>query len=204
MKSYPIMLILAGRQTVVVGAGSVALRKAQSLTEAGATVTLVAEDIPDASGLENVEVIHASYTPQHLTGAKLVFACTNLPALNAQIAADARKIGAIVNCVDQPEDCDFFVPAIVSTGSVTVAIGTGGAAPALAGRLKKCVRDALPERIGDFATALLHLRDEVKANVNDLDRRGEILKTLADTSGYEAFLAGGEEALKKILNGLMQ
>ena len=199
MRPYPIMLILEGQQTVVIGGGQVALRKAQSLVEAGALVTIVAWEIGDVSHMENVKIVRASYKPEHLAEAKLVYACTNVPALNAEIATEARTIGALVNCVDQPEDCDFFVPAVVSTGPVTVAIGTGGASPALAGRLKKCIAEALPERLGDFATALRQMRDEVKADITDIDRRGKILKTLASEVGYEAFLSGGKEALNRIV-----
>ena len=85
-----------------------------------------------------------------------------------------------------------------------MAIGTGGAAPALAGRLKKCISDALPERVGEFATALLTMRDKVKSRIDDLDRRGEILKKLAGDAGYQAYLAGGEDALQNILNEYLQ
>ncbi len=208
MMSYPIMLILKGQQTLVIGCGQVAMRKAQSLAEAGALVTIVSKDLPDAPSMDNIKIIHASYDrlyfEKYLEGAKLVYACTDDPKLNAQIAADARDVGALVNCVDQPEDCDFFVPAIVSTGSVTVAIGTGGAAPALAGRLKKCISDALPERVGDFATALATMRNTVKARIDDINRRGEILKKLAGDAGYQAYLSGGEDALQNILNEYLQ
>ena len=133
----------------------------------------------------------------------LVFACTDDDALNARIADDARAAGAIVNCVDQPEDCDFFVPAVVTDGDVVVAIGTGGAAPALAGRLKHLCADALPERIGEFAELLLSMRDKVKAGVADIARRGEILKHLASEESYQAFRTGGATPLETILDQLL-
>lgn len=204
MRSYPIMLILEGRRAVVVGGGAVALRKVRSLKDAGAIVTVVTEEALDSTQFADVEIIRSRYEPQLLAGAKLVFACTNDRAVNAQIAVDAGKLGAIVNCVDQPEDCDFFVPAIVCDGDVTVAVGTGGASPALAARLKDCISEALPARIGSFATALQRMRDEVKTRVSDIGRRSEILKTLACKSSYEAFLAGGDQAIKSILDQLMQ
>ncbi|MDR2986355.1 MAG: NAD(P)-dependent oxidoreductase, partial [Nocardiopsaceae bacterium] len=42
---YPIELELAGRRTVVVGGGAVALRRAKALVESGAKVTVVAPDV---------------------------------------------------------------------------------------------------------------------------------------------------------------
>ncbi len=197
------MLVLTGEQTVVVGGGAVALRKVSSLTEAGAKVRIVAKDLAASADLGEVEVIRGGYEADMLAGAKLVFACTDDAALNTQIAADAREIGAIVNCVDQPEDCDFFVPAIISDKDVIVAIGTGGASPALAGQLKQCIADALPDKIGQFAAALLHLRERVKAEVDDLDRRGEILKALSQPDCYDAFCRRGEQALTEALDKLL-
>jgi len=197
------MLKVEGQLVVVVGGGPVALRKARSLATAGAKVTMVTERLPDNIDLGEVEVIHSSYSPRYLAGAKLVFACTNDVMANAQIAADAREAGAIVNCVDQPEDCDFFVPAVVSDGDVMVTIGTGGASPSLAARLKKNIANALPEQIGQFAQSLLRIRELVKAKVDDINLRGEILRKLADESHYQVFLAGGEKALVKKLDELI-
>jgi len=203
MKTYPVMLVLEGCQTVVVGSGPVALRKVRSLLDAGAEVRIVTRDLADDADLGGTEVVRGDYEARHLTGAKLVFACTDSPALNAQIAADARRIGAIVNCADQPDDCDFFVPAAICEGEVVVAIGTGGASPALAAQLKQRLAEALPERIGQFAAALLRLREELKTRVDDVHRRSDILKKLAEPESYQVFLRGGQKALTGILEQLI-
>ena len=202
MNVYPIMLKVKGRRAVVVGGGPVAMRKARALTEAGARVTVVAEKLAAEADLGGVDVIRQRYRPEVLPGAMLVFACTNDRALNARIAEDARRAGAIVNCADQPGDCDFFAPAVVSDGQVVVAIGTGGAAPALAGHLKEQIARAMPERIGDFAAALGRMREKVKARVGDARRRGKIMKHLAAAESYEAFRKDGQQGLARILDEL--
>ena len=200
MKTLPIMLTLAGRRVVVIGAGPVALRKVRSLAQAGAEVTLVAERVGEGADLAGAELVVGRYRPELLAGATLAFACTDDPAVNARIAADARAAGALVNCADQPDDCDFFMPAVVRDGDVVAAIGTGALAPALTVELKQAIADALPERVGEFAAALGQLRTKVRAEIDDAARRGDILRTLAGARGYEAFLAGGEEALAKLLD----
>ncbi len=202
MNVYPIMLIVSGRRAVVVGAGPVALRKVDMLKKAGAKVTVISKEIPAKADLSDVEVIGAEYRKELLSGARLVFACTNDREVNARIAADAREAGALVNCVDQPEDCDFFAPAVVADEQVVVAISTGGASPALAGYLKDKVAEALPERIGSFAIALGRMREALKARICDVARRGEMLKALAGQEGYEAFLKGGEAELTKMLEDM--
>ena len=204
MKTYPLMLNIQGRQAVVVGGGSIGVRKVQSLLEAGAKVRLVAPQVADAAGLERAEVIQAPYEPRHLAGAALVFACTDSRELNSRIARDARSAGAWVNAADQPEDCDFFVPAVVSDGPVQIAIGTGGSSPALAAALKKAVASALPPQVGPFAEALAQVRDELQAAEGDTQVRCRVLRRLIEQDALEAFRAGGREALAELAQRLLR
>ena len=198
MNLYPIMLKVRGRMAVVIGGGPVAMRKVRSLRKAGARVRVVAEEFADETDLTNVETIRQSYHAKFLETATLVFACTNDQALNARIATDARRMGALVNCVEQPADCDFYVPAIVSRGDVVVAIGTGGAAPALAAELKKQIDLMPPDQIGEFTRALAEMRKQLQTEVADIQQRSEIMKKLSNHASYEAFCRNGESALAKI------
>lgn len=205
MRTYPIMLDLRDRTVVVVGAGPVGLRKVKSLREARARVKLVAERIDPQADLAGVTVARESYRPQIIEGALLVFACTDDRELNARIAHDARKMGAMVNVADTPDECDFFLPAVVSDGNVVAAIGTGGTAPAVSAWLKARLADSLPEKRGAFAAAIEELRSELKAAIPDGPRRMQIIKGLVNDGTYRAFLAGGSDAvraeLRKLLDG---
>jgi len=198
MKTYPIMLDVRGRLAVVVGGGTVGLRKVRSLLGAAARVRLVAEQVADEADLGGVELLKESYRPEALVGASLVFACTDDRELNSRIARDARRAGALVNAADQPEDCDFYLPAVAADGDVVLAVGTGGSSPALAARLTEQLAAALPERVGEYAAALGRLRERLKDNVPDATRRGEIMKALAGPEALRAFLDGGDAALEAI------
>ena len=201
MQTYPIMLKVRGRPAVVVGGGEVGVRKARSLRRAGAEVKLICQGAAPAVP-EGVEVISSSYRPELLKGALLVFACTDDPRRNAAIAADARRLGALVNVADQAEDCDFFLPAAASDGEVIVAVGTGGAAPALAARLRDAMARSLPDRVGEFAALLGELRETLKTDLPDPARRGKINRRLAEDAAYQAFLRGGPQAVRTILKDL--
>ncbi|MCL2700554.1 MAG: bifunctional precorrin-2 dehydrogenase/sirohydrochlorin ferrochelatase [Phycisphaerae bacterium] len=201
MKTFPILLDLHGKLVVIVGAGDVGLRKAHALLDAGAEVKLVAESVPpEAQALRDVGVlvIQKPYCPEHLEGATLVFACTDDRALNAQIASDAQWVGALVNVADQPAECDFTMPAVANDGEVVIAVGTGGAAPALAGRLRDQLAAALPPRVGEFTAALAILRDELKPSLPRTEDRTARMRRLASRDAYEAFLQGGIEALRAL------
>lgn len=202
MEPYPIMLRLTGRRAVVVGSGTVGLRRAAALAQAGADVTLCAEHLAGEPP-EGAEIVRESYRSEMLAGATLVLACTGDRATNAQIAADARRAGALVNCADQPEDCDFYLPAVARRGPVCLAVGTGGAAPGLSRRLRDRLARRLSEEIGEFAAAVGEVRARVQEGVEDRPRRMEILAKLTGPVGYAVFLDGGREALGHLTDELL-
>jgi len=206
MKTYPIMLNLAGRRAVVVGAGAVGRRKAAELVDAGAEVRLIDPEQAEADEDERlgpVERIGQAYRPELLTGALLVLACTDDRTLNARIAADARARGILVNAADEPDSCDFLMPAVLREGDVVVAVGTGGTAPALARQLRDRLARALPRRVGAFAALLGELRREVKHRVRDAGRRARVLRKLAEERTYERFRREGPEAVQTLLRKLL-
>jgi len=134
----------------------------------------------------------------------MVFVCTDNRQLNARVARDARAAGAIVNAADQNEDCDFFAPATIHDGDVVVAIGTGGASPALSALLKNIMKTALPENIGQFAALLAEIRLELRSRLDTHEARGAVLKQLVSQETIGAFVKYGAEAvrakLERILN----
>src|SRR4029079_4841437 len=75
-------------------------------------------------------------------------------ALDEAVALRARAAGIPVNVVDCPDLCTFIFPAIVDRGEVVVAIGTGGASPVLAARLRGSIEPLLPTRIGELAALI--------------------------------------------------
>jgi precorrin-2 dehydrogenase / sirohydrochlorin ferrochelatase len=153
--AYPIMLDIAARTCVVVGGGAVAARKVAALLDAGAVVTVISPAlVPPLAELLAAERIHAIQTPYAsgmLDDAQplLVFAATDDAAVNAQVAADAAAVGALVNRADAPHESSFASMATLRRGAVTIGISTGGASPALAAHL----RGVLEGLIGDeYAT----------------------------------------------------
>ncbi|HNX26634.1 MAG TPA: bifunctional precorrin-2 dehydrogenase/sirohydrochlorin ferrochelatase [Phycisphaerae bacterium] len=208
MKTYPAMLNLSGRLVAVIGAGTTGLRKVRSLCDAGAKVRLIAGKNfnPGCELPDDVEVLAEDFdsktSTRLLEDCRLIFACCNDRKTNSEIAAVSRKLGIWVNVADQPEDCDFFCPAVLCNGDVTIAIGTGGNAPGLSAELKKFISRNLPADTGRFAESLSHLRAELKNSCHDPSARQAAMKKLSSEEGYAAFASRGEHGLREMLSGL--
>jgi siroheme synthase-like protein len=68
-----------------------------------------------------------------------------------------------VNAADDPAHCDAILPAVVRRGAITIAVGTGGASPALARAVRERVELALPEAYGALAEIAGSVRHELRA-----------------------------------------
>ncbi len=126
---YPLSLRLAGRRVVVVGGGSVALRRVAGLRPAGAAILVVSPQLsPTLGDLAARGLITArerGYEPGDLDGAWLVFACTDQPGVNAAVAADAERQRIWCVRADDAAASAAWVPATGRSGPVTVAINAG-------------------------------------------------------------------------------
>jgi precorrin-2 dehydrogenase/sirohydrochlorin ferrochelatase len=201
MPKYPIFLELSGRRVVVIGGGAVAVRKAQALLAAGARLVVVADRISDMMTAlcqgTNAELVRAGYSKSYLTGAALVIAATDKPELNKQIYKDCQELEILCNVVDQPELCDFFVPAVVKRGDLQLAIGTEGHYPAYAGHIRKKLERLFTEKHGEFLAELEVSRKRIIKDLPDTADRKTLLGRLADDKSFEYFTENGPAEWRK-------
>jgi uroporphyrin-III C-methyltransferase/precorrin-2 dehydrogenase/sirohydrochlorin ferrochelatase len=172
MEYFPVFVDLRNRTVVVVGGGSVALRKLELLRAAGAQVRVispvVAPAVRDLEAGGAIAVIHSAFDPVHLAGAALVIAATDDAQVNGEVAAAARALGLWVNVVDDAIQSTFIVPSIVDRSPVVVAVSTGGASPMLARRVRARIEAMLPAGLGRLAALARSwrkpLRERLKRN----------------------------------------
>jgi precorrin-2 dehydrogenase/sirohydrochlorin ferrochelatase len=138
---YPIILRLQNSSCLVVGGGKVAERKVRSLLEAGAEVTIISPEVsPKLNSLHqngNIQWFNRVYQAGDLKPYRLIIAATNDHDVNRQIFEEANTQQALINSVDDPENCNFYVPALLKRGQLMLAISTSGAVPALAKALRR-------------------------------------------------------------------
>ncbi len=143
---YPLTLTrLQGRRILVVGGGPVGERKCKRLVATGAKITLCSPTLtPNLEDMANRDVItwrRRNYHPRDLENSSLVFAATNDPELNEQIAQDATAEGVFCNVATSSDGGDFTVPALVQVGDSIVAVTSFAGKP----RTAQKVRDRIKE-----------------------------------------------------------
>jgi uroporphyrin-III C-methyltransferase/precorrin-2 dehydrogenase/sirohydrochlorin ferrochelatase len=140
----PLFVKLAGRDVLVVGGGAMAAVRARQLAEAGARVALVAPAVRDDAAAQATTVHRRRFEPSDLDGRWFAVAAAT-PEVNAAVARAAEERRVLVNAVDDPESATAYTGALARRGDVTVAISTGGRAPALAGLLREAIEALLPQ-----------------------------------------------------------
>lgn len=137
----PIVLPPAKLQIGLTGAGAALDRRLSALHRAGVQPVLFAADAPpDAAALAGLHLLYiagldtAAYMPWvHM----------------------ARTHKILLNVEDVPEFCDFFAVAEVRRGDLLLTVSTGGAAPGLAGVIRRALETLFPaawaERVAEVA-----------------------------------------------------
>jgi len=176
----PIALRSSGRRAVVVGGGSVALRKAESLDAAGFVLFVVAPHI-DARLQALLQHSRGSfaqrpYEANDLEGASIAVAATGDDHVNARVVDDARALGVLVCDAADGSRGDFEMQATLRIGEVTVSVGSGS--PAFSKRVIEEIGALLGPEYGRAAQTLSAMRTYVKTVVPQT-QRAQVMQTLS-------------------------
>ena len=189
MTLFPMFLKLQRRSCLVVGAGTIGEPKIQSLLVAGANVRVIAPQAHQAvmdwarAGLIVWEP--RAFLPNDLEGVFLVIAATASVGLNQLVFNEAQRRNILCNAVDDPENCDFYFPAVVRRGHLQIAISTGGQSPALAQRLRRELEEQFTPDYADWLEELGENRKKLFDRDLDADRRRDLLHSLASRDAFD-------------------
>ena len=162
---YPILVELQRKKALVVGGGKVAQRKIETLLECGAFVQVVARELTaeleELRSWRKIEFLGGEFSEAFLEGAFLVFAATDDVLLNRRVSQAAQQRGLLVNAVDQPADCNFIVPSVLTRGDLLIAVSTSGKSPAFARKVRVELERHFGEEYGFFLNLMGNLRKEI-------------------------------------------
>ena len=209
MQTFPLFMSLQGRRALVAGGTEAAARKVELLLSAGAQVTLIADtvvgEIAQLIGEGRISWAGRAFEDDDLAGVSLVVVASDDEALQARVSLAAQQRCVPVNVVDRPKLSSFIMPAIVDRSPITIAISTGGAAPALARRLRAEIERAMPAAIGRLARFAEIFRVQVRRTLDQPRARRRFWDKVFEGCIGELALAGDEigarRELIKLLDG---
>jgi len=203
MRTFPIFVSFDGKPPLVVGGGELAAIKTRLLLKRAEVVEVSAQEfVPELAALAAAgQVVQVEAAPgiDQLRGRPLVIAATEDDEEDTRVSAIARALGVPVNVPDRPELCSFALPAIVDRGEVTVAIGTEGAAPVLAQRLRAWLERELHPRLDDLAKLAGEFRGRVAERLPAGAPRRHFWESVFDGAAAEAMLEGDESKARHLI-----
>ncbi|TMA58340.1 MAG: bifunctional precorrin-2 dehydrogenase/sirohydrochlorin ferrochelatase, partial [Deltaproteobacteria bacterium] len=117
------------------------------------------------------------------------------PETIAQLRDEAARERVLLNVIDVPDASTFLSPAVLARGELTVAIGTGGASPALAARLRRDLETHVGPEYGPFVAILGAIRRVLAPEPG----RAEVLSALLDSSLLDLVRRGAREEIDGLL-----
>lgn len=208
MDYLPIFMRLQQQPCLVVGAGSVAVRKISLLLRAGGNVSIIAEKIGnEAQQLQaenKVQISIKKFTETDAEGFALIVAATNDKTSNSQIAAAAKRLNIPVNVVDCLALCSFIFPAIIDRSPVVAAVSSSGHSPVLARILKSKIQTLIAPAFGELADLVAQFRTQVKSRFSTAAQRRIFWEQVLEGSVAELVFVGKKKAAVQKLQTLLE
>ena len=188
MADFPLFIKMDGRKVMVIGGGSVALRKIRILTDYGADIRIISGEVRDELEMlaeaGRLEWQKENLTENHLSDldeAFLVICASNDETVNAMAADYCQKRHILVDCAKPGENSDCVFPSVVRRGNVVIGISTSGGVPALTRHLREKIEVAIPEWYGDFERVLRDKRRQLKqSGLSQGERRQSLRQWIAE------------------------
>jgi uroporphyrin-III C-methyltransferase/precorrin-2 dehydrogenase/sirohydrochlorin ferrochelatase len=207
MRFLPVFLDLKAGPVLLVGTGELARAKLRVLASAGARVRWYATNGQhelggfEPSDAARIELMKGDPLAADLSGV-IAILCAGAGDIGVAMSLRAKSIGLPINVMDDLVHSTFIFPAIVDRGDVVVAVGTGGASPVVARRVRERIEAMLPSGIGDLAGFIGGFRKSMHARIPEFSLRRRFWERVIDGPIGALVLTGrkseAEAALREI------
>jgi uroporphyrin-III C-methyltransferase/precorrin-2 dehydrogenase/sirohydrochlorin ferrochelatase len=193
---------LSGARVVVLGAGEPALNKLRLFRTAPCELiwcTLGVSPVLPTDLNPNTRIDTRARPHDVFKGARLVFIGIEDEKRAVKLANKARKAGALVNVVDNLPLCDFYTPALIDRGAITIALSSGGAGPVLVRDLRSALESVIAPGVGLLAQTAKGLRSRVMDAFPSVDARRKYWERALRGPAAQLADAGDEDGVRAAL-----
>ena len=205
MTYYPIFLKVKNRKCLLVGAGSVGVRKLKSILECDPEqVTVLDTAEPNSEMLEisrdqRVIFEQRSFKDEDLDDIFIAFACTNNTELNRRMADLCAEKNILCNIADFPEGSNFIVPSVIRQGDLTLAVSSGGCTPAFTKKIRRELQNIFGPHYAAFITLMGRIRPLVLDLGKETSHNTALFRQLVASPILDELEAGDMDRVKEIL-----
>jgi uroporphyrin-III C-methyltransferase/precorrin-2 dehydrogenase/sirohydrochlorin ferrochelatase len=208
MRLFPAFFYTDDAHVTVFGGGEEARRKVRLLAKTTLKITVVIDTEIEPGFAEEfagrITIAPRDMAGQALDRSKFAIIACRTDANTEQSIIWAREYGIPINVVDQPEDCDFTVPSILERGEIVAAVGSGGAAPVLAKRVRTSLEALMPQNMGPLSEIARDFRPRVYEVLDDGKKRRQFWEAALNGAPADLALEGKFEDAKHALETLLQ
>ena len=208
MRLFPAFFYTDNAHVTVFGGGEEARRKVRLLAKTTLKITVVIDSEIEPGFAEEfagrITIAPRDMAGQALDRSKFAIVACRTDENTEQSITWAREYGIPINVVDQPEDCDFTVPSILERGEIVAAVGSGGAAPVLAKRVRTSLEALMPQNMGPLSEIARDFRPRVYEVLEDGKKRRQFWEAALNGAPADLALDGKFEEAKLALEALLQ
>ncbi len=180
----PLNIKFSKKKCLVIGSGSVALRKIRSLLECGGCVSVVSKKIDSKAKVlfkkKKIAFQERRFLISDLKDVFFVVCATNDRKINSMVSQECKKRKVLVNVVDSFDLSDVIFPAFFRQGSLVISVNTSGVSPALSKKIKQDLRKHFSKDYAYFLKELSLIRKKVQNEIASSGVRKKIFKDLTN------------------------
>ncbi len=208
MRLFPAFFYTDDAHVTVFGGGEEARRKVRLLSKSTLKITVVIDTEIDAGFAQEfagrITIAPRDMAGQALDRSKFAIVACRTDENTEQSIIWAREYGIPINVVDQPEECDFVIPSILERGEIVAAIGSGGAAPVLAKRIRTSLEALVPQNIGPLSELARDFRPRVFDVLETSTERRQFWEAALNGAPADLALEGKFDEAREAMETLLQ
>ena len=208
MRLFPAFFYTDDASIVVFGGGEEARRKVRLLAKTTAKITVFSHAVLDGAFAAEFEgrIETGDYVdaPAALKQSRFAIVACREEDCKLDAVELVRASGIPMNVVDRPDLCDFTVPSILERGEIVAAIGSGGAAPILAKKVRTQLEALMPQNMGPLSEMAKAFRPAVFAALSSGVQRRQFWEAALNGRPADLAIAGDFDGAQIALEDMLR
>lgn len=159
---FPVLLNIADKKILLVGAGEVAAFKFNKICEYNPlllkVVSLAFSPKIRSGETSFCQLIQKKFEMSDLDGMDIVIVGVNDLVLQQEIYDECNRRKILCNCVDEINRCDFIFSSTIKRGDIVISVSSSGKAPGFSVAIKDYIESLLPANLEEKLKEVMELR----------------------------------------------